>query len=532
MSRSHFGYDIFISHNRADKAWVRRLDGWLARQQYNGRRLRPWLDEQFLDPGNLGSEAELTTALDRSRVLGLVLSPDAVASTWVDFEVRHFLAARNREAIVILLLRDCVPPPALHGVTVVDFRDEGQADEQLGVLLARLCPPGDARPVDAERGVDVAFERVHASDPGGFSAEPTPERDAFFDQLTRYDIDDPAEEGVAVAAFTRAADHLLRVHADGSGAAYNGKMLLGECLAAALHRSSGYRQVAQRFLDLAATVPGGPILLFVVARAYSKLAELDTALVDASVLLRAVSQLDAVEQAGNELRAIETLIGRVIGKLRDTAAGELLIKILTGRGRASRIVAAGAISLSYEKSGPVFYLSELERLEQQRGQEQVSPAGPPSRRLLGELFGLTIDQDPSVQRALQLARSDIEQAFPGTDFPYGLFWFIRREVIDPAGLHNAPFTGTIARATLKNMVDLSGRVGVSTVATLTEPRIVDSLFDGCGALLILQQDPGSPQCRRLRDRGVPFAMLTAEVMGSLADGDHVVVDRQMQILKK
>ena len=66
---ARYFYDIFISHNRADKAWVRTLADRLAVERLHGRALRPWLDEKFLDPGGLASEAELTTAIDRSRLV-------------------------------------------------------------------------------------------------------------------------------------------------------------------------------------------------------------------------------------------------------------------------------------------------------------------------------------------------------------------------------------------------------------------------------------------------------------------------------
>ena len=43
-------------------------------------------------------------------------------------------------------------------------------------------------------------------------------------------------------------------------------------------------------------------------------------------------------------------------------------------------------------------------------------------------------------------------------------------------------------------------------------------------LLILLQDESSPQCRRLSSRGVPFAMLDAERMADLKDGDQVEIE--------
>ena len=523
-------YDVFLSHNRADKPWVRELASWLTDREYNGRHLRPWLDEHFLDPGDLGSDAELTTAMDRSRMLGLVLSPEALASTWVDFEVRYFTRERPAAAVVAMLRRDCDLPPELRSLDPIDFRGSPAAAGARERLLERLCPPAAVTPREARAEIDAAFDVALGADPGGFSAGPTRERDDLLSALVRHDIDDPASEGVAVAGFVRAAERLQALYDAGAGAAYNLKMLLGECLAAALRRSVGYRQVAQRYLDLADTAGGEPILLFVVARACSKLAEIEPRLVDGSVLFRAAAQLDGREPS-NEVRAIEALFARVLGKMRDRPEGELLIKALTERGRASRIVAAGAISLSYHRSQPVFYLSELERAHHEAGEAAALPAGPPTRRLLGELYALDLDQEPSVANAVRLARDDILTAYPGTDFPYGLSWFLRREPVAGEG-HRTPFAGTVRKVEARSMVEAAEAVDVSTVACLTEPRVVDALFDGCGALLVPQQEEDSPQCRRLRDRGIPFAMLSPQAIQGLSDGDHVVVEEGgMRILR-
>jgi hypothetical protein len=275
----------------------------------------------------------------------------------------------------------------------------------------------------------------------------------------------------------------------------------------------------------------GLVLLFVVARAYSKLAELDLRLIDLSTLLRASVQLDAKTSISNEEEAIEVLLARTIGKVRGKPAGELLIKTLCERGRSSRVIAAGAIALCYKRSEPVFYLSELEQLHKLAPDQSALANTPPSRRLLGELFGLDLDQDQSVESAVRLAKQDLQQDFPGIDFPYGLFWGLQKRP-GVSNLHNAPFTGAIVKATVSNMVELIERLDVASVACLTEPRIVDALFHNCGALLILQQDADSQQCRRLRDRGVPFGMLDPQAFAELSDGDCVVVDREhMSVMK-
>jgi hypothetical protein len=143
-----------------------------------------------------------------------------------------------------------------------------------------------------------------------------------------------------------------------------------------------------------------------------------------------------------------------------------------------------------------------------------------------------LDQDEAVRSALLLAKEDLQQDFPDIDFPYPAFWPTRRSGINVANLHRAPFMGTIVKVTLRNMVELVEKMDVSYVACLMEPRIVDALFDNCSALLILQQDPDSYQCRRLRDRGIPFGMLSQEMMSKLADGDHIVVDQQHVSVQK
>ena len=190
----------------------------LSAQLYNGRPLRPWLDEQFLDPGEQASNSELTSAIDRFRMLGLVLSPKALASKWVDFELEYFLGTREKKEVVVMLRRSCEPPEAVRDLPSLDFRSEAEYDSRFEELLARLCPASEACVQEVSRRVDVAFEAHRKNDPGGFAAGPTRERDKLFRELTRYDVDDAASEGLAIAAFENAAELLLRLHERGGEA--------------------------------------------------------------------------------------------------------------------------------------------------------------------------------------------------------------------------------------------------------------------------------------------------------------------------
>lgn len=532
MTAKYYNYDIFISHNHADKEWVRELASKIANEDYYGRKLRPWLDEQILEPGNLKSNEELTTALDRSRVLGLVLSPDSVASYWVNFEIEHFLKTRENEAVVLLLLKDCLLPEKLakSDVALIDFRAANKIEENLSLLWGQLKPKQNLDINVVQQNIDNAFDRFVKNDPGGFYAEPTKERDDFYNELSKYPINDAVFEGFTMVAWKRAAMYLNTI---GSGFRYNYKMLLGECLGIAVLESRIYRRVVQQFLSLNVKSNNNTSLLFVVARAYSKLAETDIHQVDLSVIIRAISLLDIKTIITNEEKALEGMFVRIVGKLRNLPLGELLIKTLSEGGESSKIIAAGAISINYEKASPVFYLSKAEenfknRVHTVEPQNEIS-----SPKLLSLLFDLSVDQNRRVQNAVQMAKQEIQTAYPDVDFPYGYFWFNRAKDFQAKHVFNGPFIGSFAMATIENMNQLALQTNVNNVVCLTEDRIVESLFDQCSAVLVVEQDPGSLLCNRLRSNGMPFAMITTELMTQLNDGDQIMIsEKQITRWKK
>lgn len=521
-TRLRNGYDAFLSHSHADKAWVHTLAHRLAAVDYNGRPLRPWLDEQVLDPGELGQQAELTSALDRSRTLVLVLSPASVASKWVNVELEYFLRHRSIDAVLPVLKQTCTIPRALDGASLFDFTDAGDFERTFAALVARLCPPGQTNAADVEAYIDRVWDAAVAADAGGFDAAPTPARDALLETLLRFPIDDAPTEGFAITGFLRAARRLIRDEEQAHPASYNMRMVLGECLAVAMHHSPRYRLVAQRLLDLG---PGAAsAMAFVVMRAYSKLAEIEPALVDPGALLRVAARLDTGPPDAGENAATAMLLGRVAARLRGTDLGDLLIQVLGDGGAAARIAAIGAISTSDARSGPVYYTTALAARRDAAQANGRDALEPPSRKLLALLSGIDAGQPPVVRQQLELARDDLRRAFAIDDIPYGYTWFALRREAAAAGSYGAPFLGTVAKATAANMEALALTVTASHVVCLTEPRIVDALFERAGALLIPRQDDGSTQCRRLMGRGVPFAMLDDERMGTLDDGDQVAIE--------
>ncbi|MET0163857.1 MAG: toll/interleukin-1 receptor domain-containing protein [Vicinamibacterales bacterium] len=526
------GYDAFLSHNHRDKAWVRTLADRLANVDFRGRPLRPWLDERVLDPGELGQKAELTSALDRSRTLVLVLSPASVASKWVEFEVEYFLRDRPLTEVIPLLNAPCNIPKILDGAEPLDFTDAAAFETTFATLVARLCPPAPVDTGHIDALVDQAWDAALAADPGGLDAEPSAPRDAILEVLLRFPIDGAETEGLAVTGFLRAARLLLRDQQHAHPAAYNMQMLLGECVGVAVQRHPRYRQIAQRFLDLQPADSPDPVLAFVVVRAYSKLAEIDPTLIDAGALLRVAALLDSSPPLNNKKASAAMLLGRVAAKLRGNDMGDLLIQVLSEGGAAARIAAIGAISMAEARASSVFYTSAFAALHATTGASTRGTLDPPSRKLQARLYAIDIDQPPVVRQQFEIAKDDLRRAFAIDDLPTAYSWFALRRAPAAASLHHAPFMGTVAEATAANMEALALEVNASNVVCLTEPRIVDALFDRAGALLVPSQDEGSPQCRRLIGRAVPFAMLDSNRMKELKDGDQIEIEAELTRIVK
>ena len=111
-----FLYDVFLSHNHADKPRVRRLAERLKAagvQMEAGLRL--WLDEWVIQAGDIIA-LKVDEGLEQSRVLLLCISPAALASGWVALErstAVHRDPANAGRRFIPLLLGDCDLPDTL-----------------------------------------------------------------------------------------------------------------------------------------------------------------------------------------------------------------------------------------------------------------------------------------------------------------------------------------------------------------------------------------------------------------------------------
>ena len=119
-----FQYDVFLSHNQADKPRVRRLA-----ERLKAAAVRVWVDEWVIQAGDVIA-LKVDEGLEQSRVLLLCISPAALASGWVALErstAVHRDPANAGRRFIPLLLGDCDLPDTLRRYKYVDFREESEA---------------------------------------------------------------------------------------------------------------------------------------------------------------------------------------------------------------------------------------------------------------------------------------------------------------------------------------------------------------------------------------------------------------------
>jgi len=66
-------------------------------------------------------------------------------------------------------------------------------------------------------------------------------------------------------------------------------------------------------------------------------------------------------------------------------------------------------------------------------------------------------------------------------------------------------------------------VTLADVVCLTEPRVIDALFDRAGAILSADPDLDAPRHQRPQGRSIPFAVIAPTTMFALNDAHPVAV---------
>jgi len=150
LEMTDFAYDVFLSHNRAQKDWTRDL----------ARRLRDegfevWFDEWCLRGGESWI-AGLETGIEQSEHLAFVVSPESVDAPWPNFE-QLIGVLRDPDArfhqVIPLIHTLCPLPARLQIRQCIDFsKTHGNHllyEFKLAQLMADLDPSRE-RPTDFE----------------------------------------------------------------------------------------------------------------------------------------------------------------------------------------------------------------------------------------------------------------------------------------------------------------------------------------------------------------------------------------------
>lgn len=138
---------IFLSHNHADKPFVRKL---AADLRLNGHIV--WIDEAEIEIGDSLIE-KIRDGIDRMDFLAAIISQKSLESEWVKKELD---LATNREleekrvVVLPLLVEEVQLPGFLKGKLYADFRDESNYDNSLKLLLRKLGPSHKAPEIDSK----------------------------------------------------------------------------------------------------------------------------------------------------------------------------------------------------------------------------------------------------------------------------------------------------------------------------------------------------------------------------------------------
>jgi hypothetical protein len=134
---------VFISHAHQDSDLAHELAGWLVAVGYP-----VWLAPDSIRPGEQWVDA-IERGLATSETFLLLISPAAVASSWVRFETSIAISQERRDRLVIvpLLIAECDPPLTWQAYQAIPYADDPDAAwaEVVG-RLGETATPGAPPP--------------------------------------------------------------------------------------------------------------------------------------------------------------------------------------------------------------------------------------------------------------------------------------------------------------------------------------------------------------------------------------------------
>jgi len=143
-NKGQHAYDVFISYSSRDREWVR---GWLL-PRLESAGLRVSIDYRDFELG-LPILVNIERAVERSRHVLLVLTPNWIQSQWTDFEsllTSTADPAGRRRKLIPLMLQACELPARISMLSYADFTQPAEHEWQLDRLVQSLLQARDSNP--------------------------------------------------------------------------------------------------------------------------------------------------------------------------------------------------------------------------------------------------------------------------------------------------------------------------------------------------------------------------------------------------
>lgn len=126
---------VFLSHNHADKPFVRRLA-----LDLENHSIKCWLDEAEMKIGDSLIQ-KIREGIDTADFFAVILSPNSINAPWVINELdvaMNYQIKGEKIKVLPIMLKECELPGFLIGKLYADFKDDNKYQDSFKILLNTL----------------------------------------------------------------------------------------------------------------------------------------------------------------------------------------------------------------------------------------------------------------------------------------------------------------------------------------------------------------------------------------------------------
>jgi hypothetical protein len=139
-SQGEYKYDVYISYNKADLKFARKLADRIERQHIKGELIKVFFDEWDIEPGE-NILLKIEEAEPSSRFIVLIMSPEWLESNWTTLErviPVYDDPSGLKGRIIPIMRRRCEPPPSIRILKWLDFTTDSNFEREVAKLIARI----------------------------------------------------------------------------------------------------------------------------------------------------------------------------------------------------------------------------------------------------------------------------------------------------------------------------------------------------------------------------------------------------------